>query len=202
MVQSLSNRLDSSHFHLWHFHYQTLKPDPDVCHVFLSLQYARCVTTCFILILSTYFRATFTIRNRHNCRYTIYSVFLLPNISSGIQGYHRLWSHRAYNASKPLQYFLAIAGASSVQGAIWWWARGHRSHHRLVAQHRSHRPYLFICFQGLPTQIWIHIMLSVVSGGLVLHRSSKLIIPLMSCSVSCRLDARQTPNKTWCCRHQ
>jgi hypothetical protein len=45
-------------------------------------------------------------------------------------GYHRLWSHRAYNASKPLEYFLAVAGGGSVQGAIWWWARGHRSHHR------------------------------------------------------------------------
>jgi len=45
-------------------------------------------------------------------------------------GYHRLWSHRAYNASRPLEYFLAVAGGGSVQGAIWWWARGHRSHHR------------------------------------------------------------------------
>ena len=45
-------------------------------------------------------------------------------------GYHRLWAHRSYNASKPLEYFLAIAGGGSVQGAIWWWARGHRSHHR------------------------------------------------------------------------
>ena len=25
-------------------------------------------------------------------------------------GYHRLWAHRSYNASKPLQYFLAMAG--------------------------------------------------------------------------------------------
>jgi len=45
-------------------------------------------------------------------------------------GYHRLWSHRAYNASRSLEYFLAVAGGGSVQGAIWWWARGHRSHHR------------------------------------------------------------------------
>ncbi|THH13331.1 hypothetical protein EW146_g6874 [Bondarzewia mesenterica] len=45
-------------------------------------------------------------------------------------GYHRLWSHRAYNASVPLQLFLAIAGGSAMQGSIRWWARGHRSHHR------------------------------------------------------------------------
>ncbi|EPQ54719.1 delta 9-fatty acid desaturase protein [Gloeophyllum trabeum ATCC 11539] len=45
-------------------------------------------------------------------------------------GYHRLWSHRSYNASKPLEYFLALAGAGAVQGAIKWWCRGHRAHHR------------------------------------------------------------------------
>jgi len=29
-----------------------------------------------------------------------------------------------------LQYFLALAGAGSVQGSIKWWSRGHRAHHR------------------------------------------------------------------------
>lgn len=45
-------------------------------------------------------------------------------------GYHRLWSHRSYNASFPLQVFLILAGASAVQGSCYWWARRHRSHHR------------------------------------------------------------------------
>ncbi|KZV76659.1 delta9-fatty acid desaturase [Peniophora sp. CONT] len=45
-------------------------------------------------------------------------------------GYHRLWAHRSYNASKPLEYFLAIAGAGAVEGSIKWWSRGHRAHHR------------------------------------------------------------------------
>ncbi|TXT08964.1 hypothetical protein VHUM_02438 [Vanrija humicola] len=45
-------------------------------------------------------------------------------------GYHRLWAHRSYNASKPLQVALALAGAGSVQGSIKWWSRGHRAHHR------------------------------------------------------------------------
>ena len=57
------------------------------------------------------------------------SVFL--TVSAGITaGYHRLWAHRAYNASKPLQYALAIAGAGAVEGSIKWWSRGHRAHHR------------------------------------------------------------------------
>jgi len=45
-------------------------------------------------------------------------------------GYHRLWAHRSYNASKPLQYLLANWGAGAVQGSIRWWSRGHRAHHR------------------------------------------------------------------------
>ncbi|KAJ3853988.1 delta 9-fatty acid desaturase [Lentinula lateritia] len=45
-------------------------------------------------------------------------------------GYHRLWAHRAFNASLPLQYILATLGAGSLQGSIKWWSRGHRAHHR------------------------------------------------------------------------
>ncbi|KAI0786460.1 delta 9-fatty acid desaturase protein [Abortiporus biennis] len=45
-------------------------------------------------------------------------------------GYHRLWSHRSYTASKPLQYFLAIGGVGAIQGSILWWCKKHRCHHR------------------------------------------------------------------------
>jgi stearoyl-CoA desaturase (delta-9 desaturase) len=45
-------------------------------------------------------------------------------------GYHRLWAHRSYNASTPLQFALSMAGAGAVQGSIKWWSRGHRAHHR------------------------------------------------------------------------
>ncbi|KAI0346995.1 delta 9-fatty acid desaturase protein [Trametopsis cervina] len=45
-------------------------------------------------------------------------------------GYHRLWSHRAYNASWALQILLALAGVGAVQGSIKWWAKRHRVHHR------------------------------------------------------------------------
>lgn len=52
-------------------------------------------------------------------------------VSTGITaGYHRLWAHRSYNASKSLQYILAMAGAGAVEGSIKWWSRGHRAHHR------------------------------------------------------------------------
>ncbi|KAI0372080.1 delta 9-fatty acid desaturase protein [Pilatotrama ljubarskyi] len=47
-------------------------------------------------------------------------------------GYHRLWSHRSYKASVPLSLFLALAGGCAVQGSGYWWAKGHRSHHRYI----------------------------------------------------------------------
>ncbi|KAF9562088.1 delta 9-fatty acid desaturase protein [Agrocybe pediades] len=56
-----------------------------------------------------------------------YYVFSMLGITAG---YHRLWSHRSYNASFPLQLFLLSGGTSAVQGSCFWWARAHRSHHR------------------------------------------------------------------------
>ncbi|KAF9042977.1 delta 9-fatty acid desaturase protein [Panaeolus papilionaceus] len=56
-----------------------------------------------------------------------YYVFSMLGITAG---YHRLWSHRSYNASYPLQLFLLAGGTSAVQGSCYWWARAHRSHHR------------------------------------------------------------------------
>lgn len=45
-------------------------------------------------------------------------------------GYHRLLSHRAYRASRPLHVALAIAGTSAAQLGPLWWAAHHRRHHR------------------------------------------------------------------------
>ncbi|KIJ35025.1 hypothetical protein M422DRAFT_181218 [Sphaerobolus stellatus SS14] len=58
------------------------------------------------------------------CFYYLFSVIGIT------AGYHRLWSHRSYTASFPLQYFLILAGTSAVQGSCYWWARTHRAHHR------------------------------------------------------------------------
>eukprot|EP00187_Rhodella_violacea_P004005 CAMPEP_0174898884 /NCGR_PEP_ID=MMETSP0167-20121228/24250_1 /TAXON_ID=38298 /ORGANISM="Rhodella maculata, Strain CCMP736" /LENGTH=431 /DNA_ID=CAMNT_0016139669 /DNA_START=135 /DNA_END=1430 /DNA_ORIENTATION=- len=47
-------------------------------------------------------------------------------------GYHRLWSHRAFNASLPVQLVLAAWGAAAFEGSARWWSRNHRAHHRYV----------------------------------------------------------------------
>ena len=67
----------------------------------------------------------------YNQKTAIWSVLYYFFTGLGITaGYHRLWAHRSYNAGKPLQYFLSLAGAGAVQGSIKWWSRGHRAHHR------------------------------------------------------------------------
>ncbi|RIB22526.1 omega9 fatty acid desaturase [Gigaspora rosea] len=45
-------------------------------------------------------------------------------------GYHRLWAHRSYKASRPFEIFLIFAASGAVEGTIRWWCRDHRAHHR------------------------------------------------------------------------
>jgi stearoyl-CoA desaturase (delta-9 desaturase) len=45
-------------------------------------------------------------------------------------GYHRFWSHRAYEASWPTRVLLLLMGTSAFEGSVIWWCRDHRAHHR------------------------------------------------------------------------
>ena len=45
-------------------------------------------------------------------------------------GYHRLFAHRAYEATTTLKYILLTLAAGAIQGSAQWWSRGHRAHHR------------------------------------------------------------------------
>jgi stearoyl-CoA desaturase (delta-9 desaturase) len=47
-------------------------------------------------------------------------------------GYHRLFSHRSYSCSRPVQAVLAFFGAMAAQNSILAWCSGHRAHHRYV----------------------------------------------------------------------
>jgi stearoyl-CoA desaturase (delta-9 desaturase) len=47
-------------------------------------------------------------------------------------GYHRLWSHRAYNAHWGVRLFYMIFGAMALQNSILIWGSQHRTHHRFV----------------------------------------------------------------------
>ena len=49
-------------------------------------------------------------------------------------GYHRLWSHKAYEASSIVRFIYAIGGAFAVQNSALHWSSDHRVHHRFVDQ--------------------------------------------------------------------
>ncbi|MCG3198686.1 MAG: acyl-CoA desaturase [Candidatus Omnitrophica bacterium] len=56
-------------------------------------------------------------------------------------GYHRYFSHRAYQTSRWFQFVLAWLGASSAQMGPLWWAAHHRNHHRYSDTERDiHTP--------------------------------------------------------------
>ena len=44
-------------------------------------------------------------------------------------GYHRLFTHRSFQCSRPLQAILAISAAMAAQGGVTSWAAIHRFHH-------------------------------------------------------------------------
>ncbi|KAK0432097.1 delta 9-fatty acid desaturase protein [Desarmillaria tabescens] len=89
-------------------------------------------------------------------------------------GYHRLWSHRSYNAAIPLQYILAIAGTGSVEGSIKWWTRGHRAHHRYtdtdLDPYNAHRAHSTHTLAGCSSSL----------EGSLLSQTSALFYPLLT----------------------
>jgi stearoyl-CoA desaturase (Delta-9 desaturase) len=44
-------------------------------------------------------------------------------------GYHRYFSHRAYETSRVFQFILAVLAQSTSQKSVLWWAANHRDHH-------------------------------------------------------------------------
>lgn len=50
-------------------------------------------------------------------------------------GYHRLHTHRSYKVPLPVEYFLAICGAATLEGGPIFWVATHRIHHQ-----KSDRP--------------------------------------------------------------
>lgn len=47
-------------------------------------------------------------------------------------GYHRLWSHRAYEANVIVRLFFMLGGTFAMQNSILHWVSDHRRHHRYV----------------------------------------------------------------------
>lgn len=60
------------------------------------------------------------------------AIFYTLTATSITAGYHRLFSHCAYQARPWLKWFYALFGAAAFQNSIFIWSRDHRVHHRFV----------------------------------------------------------------------
>jgi stearoyl-CoA desaturase (delta-9 desaturase) len=61
-----------------------------------------------------------------------FGIFMVLNGIGIGSGYHRLWSHRTYEAHPALRWFLAVMGGMALQNSIIVWSARHRIHHRDV----------------------------------------------------------------------
>jgi len=61
-----------------------------------------------------------------------FAVLLYANGLAITGGYHRLWSHRTYDAHWSLRLIYMVLGAMALQNSVLVWASGHRNHHQYV----------------------------------------------------------------------
>lgn len=74
---------------------------------------------------------SFFILNKVNIKTIIFQIILtIFSMLTITGGYHRLWSHKSYEAGKYLQYFYAFFGIVASQKSAIWWVKAHRTHHR------------------------------------------------------------------------
>ena len=76
---------------------------------------------------------------RHWGAWVVFLVMLLAVGLAVTCGYHRLFSHRAYQAVWPVRLLLLCLGAASFENSALVWASDHRRHHRSVD--RDEDPY-------------------------------------------------------------
>jgi stearoyl-CoA desaturase (Delta-9 desaturase) len=71
------------------------------------------------------------------------SMYVLTGLGITI-GYHRLFTHKAFEARLPLKAALAVLGSMAVEGPLLKWVAVHRRHHQHSDEHEDpHSPNLF-----------------------------------------------------------
>ncbi len=61
-----------------------------------------------------------------------FAVLLYGNGLAITGGYHRLWSHKTYDAHWSLRLIYMVLGSMALQNSILVWSSGHRDHHQYV----------------------------------------------------------------------
>jgi stearoyl-CoA desaturase (delta-9 desaturase) len=68
-------------------------------------------------------------------------MYLLSGLGVTV-GYHRLLTHRAFDAPRPVRYTLATLGSLAVQGPVIEWVADHRKHHAFADEEGDpHSPH-------------------------------------------------------------
>lgn len=69
--------------------------------------------------------------------------FYVISMMGVVIGYHRYFSHRCFETSKPMRYFIGILAQLASQASVLKWAADHRRHHaRAERIGDTHSPYL------------------------------------------------------------
>lgn len=64
--------------------------------------------------------------------WVVFALFLAWSGLGITAGYHRLWSHKTYEAAWPVRFMLLVGATFAVQSSVFEWCAGHRIHHRHV----------------------------------------------------------------------
>ena len=82
-----------------------------------------------VLVLSGVVASAFTWTN------VILAVVLYIVIAHAITiGFHRLFTHKSFEAKRPLKIALAVVGSMALEGSLISWVADHRRHHRFVEE--------------------------------------------------------------------
>jgi stearoyl-CoA desaturase (delta-9 desaturase) len=86
-------------------------------------------------------------------------------------GFHRLLTHRAFTASRPLRIALAIAGSMTFQGDVIGWVAIHRRHHAFTDRPGDpHSPYRYgtsVSATAFPALCAASLLLPAAAGWLI-----------------------------------
>lgn len=98
-----------------------------------------------VLPFIAFIAAIFLTWGQGGLHWTQLSVFAAMYVITGLGitiGYHRLFTHRAFEAVKPVKWFFAIAGSMAVEGPVLKWVATHRRHHQHSdEEHDPHSPH-------------------------------------------------------------
>jgi stearoyl-CoA desaturase (delta-9 desaturase) len=71
-------------------------------------------------------------------------------------GFHRLFTHKSFETTRPIQAFFAVLGSMAVEGPLFTWVATHRRHHQHSDDEEDpHSPHLHgHGYKGLLKGIW------------------------------------------------